>query len=160
MSTAARGAVSTLEQLNELEPLVSSPGFISGPLGETRLAVAKVLGLQGADETQAYFAAVGRQVGENIKMFGAGTGLSDADREFAKQMAAGSIELTPTAIQRIMRINRKVSEGVIGKYNQRRTELAEPKGQAPRPQVYGLFPELSAPSSGGVDALLDKYAPK
>jgi hypothetical protein len=160
LSTTARSAVSTLEQLNQLVPLVNSPGFISGPLGASRLAVAKVLGLQGADETQAYFAGVGRQVGENIKMFGAGTGLSDADREFAKNIAAGNIELTPSAIKKIIGINRKVSETVIRNYNQRRTELAQPKGGPARPEVYGLFPSLTAPSGGGVDALLDKYAPK
>lgn len=159
MSTAARGAVSTLESLNALEPLVNSKGFISGPWGETRLQVAKVLGLQGNEETQAYFAAVGRQVGENIKMFGAGTGLSDADREFAKQMAGGSIELTPEAIKKIIAINRKVSQGVILNYNKRRKELAESNGQKLRPEVYGLFPELSVPT-GGIDALLDQYAPK
>lgn len=140
--SAAKGAASTLEQLNVLEPLVNSPGFISGPWGETRLQVAKVLGLQGAEETQAYFAAVGRQVGENIKMFGAGTGLSDADREFAKQMAAGSIDLTPDAIKRIMRINRQVSEGVIRSYNEDRDFLG-----SKRQEVYDLYPQITAPGS-------------
>lgn len=142
--TAAKGAVSTLEQLNLLEPLVNSPGFISGPFGETRLQVAKVLGLQGAEETQAYFAAVGRQVGENIKMFGAGTGLSDADREFAKQMAAGSIDLTPDAIKRIMRINRQVSEGVIKSYNEDREFLG---GKPGREAVLDMYPALVAPGA-------------
>jgi hypothetical protein len=161
MSTNARSAVSTLEQLNEIEPLTKSPAFISGTLGDARLTVAKALGLPGVEETQTYFAAVGRQVGENIKMFGAGTGLSDADREFAKQMAAGSIELTPQSIQKIIRINRRVSETVIRNYNKRRGELADPGTGTKRPEILGLFPELSVPASGNpVDALLDKYAPR
>lgn len=160
MSTQARGAMGMLEQTQLLEPLVNSPNFISGTLGDARLTVAKALGLPGVEETQTYFAAVGRQVGENIKLFGAGTGLSDADREFAKQMAAGSIELTPASIKKIIGINKVVSAQVIKNYNKRRKELAEPQNGPSRPQVYSLYPELSVPGSTGVDALLDKYAPK
>lgn len=126
LQSAAQGAVQSIEGIYRLEPLVNSDKFISGTLGSVRLEVAKALGLNTAD-TEAYFSAIGRQVGENIKLFGAGTGLSDADREFAQKMAGGSIELTPAAIKQIMRINEVVAKDVIRKYQQEREFfIAEP----------------------------------
>jgi hypothetical protein len=100
LQTSADSASKMLTSIQRLKPLVDDPGFISGTLGDARLTVAKALGLPGVEATQTYFAAVGDQVAERIKAFGAGTGLSDADREFAKQIAAGSIELTPASIKR------------------------------------------------------------
>ena len=108
LQTSADSAAKMLGSINKLKPLLSNPAFIAGTLGDARLVVAKALGLPGATDTQAYFAAVGEQVAERIKAFGAGTGLSDADREFAKQIAAGSIELTPAGDQEDHRHQRAV----------------------------------------------------
>jgi hypothetical protein len=138
LQTSADSASKLLASTARLKGLVDSPGFISGTLGEPRLAVAKALGLPGAEATQTYFAGVGEQVAERIKAFGAGTGLSDADREFAKQIAAGSIELTPGAIKRIIKINEQSANAVIGLYNERRGFYAKT-----HPQVLNYYPEIS-----------------
>jgi len=154
LQTSADGAQKMLASINVREPLANNPQFISGTLGDTRLTVAKALGLGGAEETQAYFAAVGEQVAERIKAFGAGTGLSDADREFAKQIAAGSIELTPGAIKRIIRINKQTANEVINKYQDRRKFYGKT-----HKEVFDYYPDISAPGQGNIDSLLDKYAP-
>jgi hypothetical protein len=107
-----------------LLPLVSSPEFISGTLGDARLAVAKALNLPGATETQTYFSGIGRDVAEIIKAFGAGTGLSDADREFAKGIAGGDIKLTAPAIRKILWLNANYNNQRINRYNQRVAEIA------------------------------------
>lgn len=139
LQTSADSASKLLASTQRIKPLVDDPGFISGPAGEARLAIAKVLGLPGAEATQTYFAAVGEQVAERIKAFGAGTGLSDADREFAKQIAAGSIELTPGAIKRIIDINEKSAQALIGLYNERRDFYG-----AKQPEVFNYYPTISS----------------
>jgi hypothetical protein len=140
--TQAQSAQSSLATSAQLAPLLNSPDFISGTLGDVRLTVAKALGLAGAEETQAYFAGIGQQVAERIKAFGAGTGLSDSDRKFAEKIAGGSSDLTPEAIKRIVRINDDSARRVIGAYNERRQFLAKAN-----PEVTNYYPSLEA--SGG-----------
>lgn len=157
MSNQAQSARRVLESSERLRPLLQSKEFISGTLGEARLAVAKALGLPGAEETQAYFAAIGDQVGERIKAFGAGTGLSDADRRFAEKIAGGSQELTPAAIKRIVKINEDSARAALKGYAERREFLAKTN-----PEVKDYYPEITysgAVSSGGpaVGTVQDGY---
>ena len=140
--TKAQSAETGLGLSIRLKPLLDNPKFISGTLGNARLAVAKALDLAGAEETQAYFSGIAGQVAENIKNFGAGTGLSDKDREFAENMSGGSIELTPAAIKRIVDLNDKAARAVIQKYNTRRTQLSS-KDQ----EIADYYPEIGAPKS-------------
>lgn len=67
--------------------------------------------------TQAFAASRAQEVGRIIKLFGSGTGLSDADREFATKAAAGEINLTEKALRRILDINEKASRNVIQRHN-------------------------------------------
>lgn len=120
----ASSALASINNIQSLLPLVSSPEFISGTLGDARLAVAKALNLPGATETQVYFSGIGRDVADIIKAFGAGTGLSDADREFAKGIAGGDIKLTGPAIRKILWLNANYNNERIKRYNQRVSEIA------------------------------------
>lgn len=120
----ASSALASINNIQTLLPLVSSPEFISGTLGDARLAVAKALNLPGATETQVYFSGIGRDVADIIKAFGAGTGLSDADREFAKGIAGGDIKLTGPAIRKILWLNANYNNERIKRYNQRVSEIA------------------------------------
>lgn len=67
--------------------------------------------------TRAYAATMGKSVASLIKQFGAGTGLSDADREFATKMAGGDISLDAKSLRRIIEINDSAARNVIRKYN-------------------------------------------
>lgn len=135
--TQAQSAESSLDLSRRLQPLLNNPKFISGTLGNVRLEIAKALGLPGAEETQAYFAGIGGQVAQIIKAFGAGTGLSDADRKFAERMAGGSEELTVEAIKKIVRLNNEASRFVINRYNKRRNELGTKE-----PSLPDYYPEI------------------
>lgn len=137
LSTQAQSARSSLDVSAQLAPLLNSKDFISGTLGDVRLAVAKVLNLNGAKETQTYFAGVGKQVAELIKAFGSGTALSDNDRKYAEKMAAGSMELTPDAIKEIVRLNDKYARSAINNYSERRTFLSKKQ-----PEVLDYYPEI------------------
>jgi hypothetical protein len=70
-----------------------------------------------AANSQAYAAAMGANVGRIIKQFGAGTGLSDADRDYAAQMAGGKINLTEAALRKILDINDRAANRVIDLHN-------------------------------------------
>ena len=153
--TKAESAVSSLQNSEQLAPLLNDPKFISGTLANARLAVAKAAGID-VSATEAYFAGVGQQVAERITAFGAGTGLSDADREFAKKIAAGEETLSVESIRRIIRINDKSAQNVIDRYNKERDMLAKKE-----PEVKDYYPEVkferraAAPMSSEDQAALD-----
>jgi hypothetical protein len=70
-----------------------------------------------AANSQAFAANMAGNVGRLIKQFGAGTGLSDADREFATAMAGGKITVDAKAISRILDINEKAARNTITRHN-------------------------------------------
>jgi hypothetical protein len=70
-----------------------------------------------AANSQAYAAAMGANVGRIIKQFGAGTGLSDADRDYAAQMAGGKISITEAGLRKILDINDRAARNVIERHN-------------------------------------------
>jgi len=72
-----------------------------------------------AANSQAYGATMASNVGKLIKQYGAGTGLSDADREFATKAAAGSIEMNEAAIRRVLDINDRAARNVVNLHNKK-----------------------------------------
>jgi len=135
--TKAESAVSSLQNSEQLSPLLDDPKFISGTFANARTAVAKAVGID-VSATEAYFAGVGQQVAERITAFGAGTGLSDADRDFAKKIAAGEETLDVNSIRRIIRINNQSAQNVINRYNTERGMLAKKE-----PEVLDYYPEIN-----------------
>ena len=148
--TKAESAVSSLQNSEQLAPLLDDPKFISGTLANARLAVAKAVGID-VSATESYFAGVGQQVAERITAFGAGTGLSDADREFAKKIAAGEETLSVESIRRIIRINDQSAENVINRYNKERDMLAKKE-----PEVKDYYPEVKFEGRAAAPANLSR----
>jgi hypothetical protein len=70
-----------------------------------------------AQNSQAYGALMAANTAKIIKQFGAGTGLSDADREYALKAAAGDIKMDEKAIRTILDINNRAAQNVINKHN-------------------------------------------
>lgn len=110
-----------------------------------------------AANSQAYAAAMGANVGRIIKQFGAGTGLSDADREYAAQMAGSKISLTETALRRILDINDKAANRVIDLHNKNvsgiKTNIPltveKPTFTPPPPSGASLIPGSTPAAAGG-----------
>ena len=95
-----------------------------------------------AANSQAFTANMAGNVGKLIKQFGAGTGLSDADREFAKDMAGGRISLDAKAINRILDINERAARNVIARHNK------DVKGiKTNIPLEVEMPPEIKAPAA-------------
>jgi hypothetical protein len=124
--TAAEDAAAIL-QTNEIGRQLLSSGAITGAGAEFFVGLNQALKTAGIDfgfaddsaNSQAYAAAMGQNTAKLIKQFGAGTGLSDADREYATKIAGGSIKLDEKAIRRILDINDRAARNVITGHNKK-----------------------------------------
>jgi len=120
----AQDAAAILET-NQVGRELLKSGAITGTGAEFFVGFNNALKQAGIDfgyadaaaNSQAYAAAMGANVGRIIKQFGAGTGLSDADRDYAAQMAGGKINLTENALRKILDINDRAANRVIDLHN-------------------------------------------
>ena len=87
-------------------------GAITGAGSDAKIAAikwAQTLGvpvegdiIDAANNTETYRSVMAKAVGKVIKNFGSGTGLSDADRQYAERLAGGDTNLNEPAIRRIL----------------------------------------------------------
>ena len=121
---AAQDAASIIDTVKTGRSIMKS-GMITGAGADFLVNLNQGLKTAGIDagfadaaaNSQAFSANMAANVGKLIKQFGAGTGLSDADREFAKDMAGGRIALDAKAINRILDINEKAARNTITRHN-------------------------------------------
>ena len=120
---AAQDAVASLQ--NDVEALsLLDQGIISGAFAQPIVEFGKVLQRLGVTSindplaaSEAYAASRAQEVGQIIKLFGAGTGLSDKDREFATKAAAGEISMTEESLRRILDINIRAKRNAAVRFN-------------------------------------------
>lgn len=76
---------------------------------------------QSVQRTEELIATTGRLAGQLLSsgMFGAGTGISEKDLEFARQMVGNAQNLTPEGMVRILRLNAQIAAQRINKFNKR-----------------------------------------
>jgi hypothetical protein len=170
---AAEDAASILET-NEVGRQLLSSGAITGTGANFFVGLNSALKQAGIDfgygdaaaNTQAYAAAMGSNVGKLIKQFGAGTGLSDADRKYATQIAAGDISIDEKAIRRILDINDRASKNIISKHNKRvegiKTNVPLTVELPTSTSAKPVTPAAQIPTTGGAtgNPLIDKYLVK
>ena len=101
-------------------------GIVTGFGADFRVDLGRALKLAGIEtgddavaNTQTFAATMAQNVGKLIKQFGAGTGLSDADREYAIKMAGGQITLDESAIKKILDINERAAKNTIEQHNKK-----------------------------------------
>ena len=132
-----------IKSFNDAEQAVSSlftietgldlleQGINTGAFAKQENAARAILNKVGFTEddsvgaTQAYTATLGNLVGQIIKQFGAGTGLSDADREYALGIAGGNINFDEYALRKILDIQKRVQIAIIKRHNQKASALPE-----------------------------------
>lgn len=73
--------------------------------------------------TETFESNAGNLVAEVIKAFGSGTGLSDADRTYAKQIAAGNISMTELSMKRVLDIISRNTIQEMKDYNKKLEKL-------------------------------------
>ena len=112
---------------NQVGKKILDSGAITGAGADFFVGLNQALKTAGIDfgygdaaaNSQAYGAAMAQNTAKLIKQYGAGTGLSDADREYATKAAAGSISMDEQAIRKVLRINDEAARNVIGAHNKK-----------------------------------------
>jgi hypothetical protein len=130
----AQNAAEIINNVNVGKSILDK-GMISGFGANFLVGLNQALKTGGIDfgyadasaNSQAYAAAMAQNVGKLITLFGAGTGLSDADRAYAEQMAAGKINLDEAALRKILRINEDVSRRGIESHNKKMKQMGAPE---------------------------------
>jgi hypothetical protein len=153
---AAKDARSIL-QTNEVGRNILNSGTITGAGADFFVGLNQALKTAGIDagyadasaNSQAYGAAMASNVGKLIKQYGAGTGLSDADREYATKAAAGSIKMDEKAIRKVLDINDRAARYVINEHNKNVEGI---KTNIPL-KVELPIAEIVAPSQAAIDML-------
>ena len=125
LNTKANEALQGLD-MNAQSQRIFDEGIIAGKFAEVRVGINKSLmaaGMASEDaeaitaNTETWLAYRGNAVASTIQAFGAGSGLSDADREFATKMAGANPDASPAAIKRLLEIERRGYTSLIKNNN-------------------------------------------
>jgi hypothetical protein len=122
--TIAQDAADIMET-NEIGRKILDSGAITGAGANFFVGLNQALKTAGVDfgyadaaaNSQAYVALMAQNTAKLIKQFGAGTGLSDADREYAMKAAGGQINLDEKAMRRVLDINDRAARNSIDRHN-------------------------------------------
>ena len=128
---AANNAVTSVESIDT--SLENIDNMYTGYGATFRMDVARAARVAGVDisdvdqieNTEEYASLAGARVAEYIKNLGSGTGLSDADRDFAKEVVAGRIEMSPETMRRLLTTIRKQNVRTINQYNSLRSAVED-----------------------------------
>jgi hypothetical protein len=112
-----------------------------------------------ANNSETYRSIMANAVGRIIKNFGSGTGLSDADRQYAERLAGGDTTLNEPAIRRILAAGVKQAKGKIGRFKTMRDKVLggdlsailnvqEPEDYQQPARSGGAAPRARNPSTG------------
>ena len=150
---SALDAQKILDAADRAEEMLNDD-MITGPWADSRMFIHKARDLAGFGDDEAmqavrnseqYLANMAIPTAQIIKNFGAGTGLSDADREFAAKAAGGDLSLDKESLKRIVAINKIAAYNMISTYN----GMAPPSERRPLPPkpperdgyINGIHPE-------------------
>jgi len=120
---AANKAVTSIESIDT--SLENIDNMFTGYGATFRMDVARAARVAGIDisdadqieNTEEYASLAGARVADYITNLGAGTGLSDKDREFAEKVVAGDIGMSPETMRRLLTTIRKQNVRTIKQYN-------------------------------------------
>jgi hypothetical protein len=131
-------SAAALSTINRSLPTIDN--MFTGAGAEIKLNIARyaeAMGLSGKYivdpasivDTEAYMANAGQRVAEYIVNLGAGTGLSDADREYAQAVVAGKITVSAETLKRLLKELKQGAQNKINRYKQTRSRVAKSLGK-------------------------------
>jgi hypothetical protein len=131
----AKKSAEALSSINRSLPKLDQ--MFTGAGAEIKLNLsryARTLGVDLADpntiaNTETYIADAGRRVAEYITNLGAGTGLSDADRQYAERVVGGSIAVDELSLKRLLEDLRKGAKNKIESYQKIRAQVKKELGE-------------------------------
>ena len=127
-------------------------GTATGFFAPIEIALGKVASELGIDSelvgnaqnAQAYAATMGNEVATVIKNFGSGTGLSDADREYALQIAAGDVKVDEATLRWLLNARRIAAENIMDKHS---TILESLVDKGLDPTAFQILDSTTTPSN-------------
>jgi hypothetical protein len=137
----------TLQATASMRDQLNAPGgVITGAAAGDRLALQKIGSLLGVADpsaitnTEALRAAAGPLVLATVKGLGAGTSISNSDRDFAAEMAGGNIALNESSIRRMIDIQEQAAREKMTRSQRVINQLIQTN-----PNLANLAPLLTAP---------------
>lgn len=109
--------------------------------------VGQLLGMPYNPElvnAQEYMMEVANLVKQEIKAFGSGTSITDADREYTQNMVGGSITQQAEALENMLKIYKEAAEGTISQYNDIVSDVSSDVGS----DNMGTFRAITLPKEG------------
>ena len=101
---------------------------------------------------QEYMMEVANLVKSEIKAFGSGTSITDADREYTQRMVGGDITQQAQALENMLKIYREAAVETLGTYN----GLVDQTGKKVGTENMGTFQQITVPQEG-LSAEAQKY---
>ena len=161
LAEGAQKSYASLNTINRSLPKIDE--MFTGALGQVKLNVAKAASAFGVDiadpntiaNTEVYIAESATRVADYIVNLGAGTGLSDKDKEYAEKVVGGSITADAESLKRLLKILKENAETKIESYNKVYKKVETSLGDnassvlAFYPSVFSLPTTESAVSTGG-----------
>ena len=160
----ARLAADALGSVNRTLPTIDN--MFTGAGAELKLNISRysrAFGLDVVDpstiaDTEAYIAESGRRVAQYITNLGAGTGLSDADREYAEKVVAGNITVDRVALKRLLGVIKDNAQRTIKNYRDTRSNLEKKLGDnAAALAFYGDIFVDAGPTASGLSPQAQSY---
>lgn len=126
----AQGAADTVRSLHSARQQLEG-GIIAGAGADQRLALQKVGALLGVADpssivnTETFRTQLKPVVLSTVKGLGAGSGISNADRDFALEAVGGSINLDEKTISRVLDITERAARAKIDRFNKQSQKMLE-----------------------------------
>jgi len=151
----------TLAILKDILAKTGKDGMLTGAFANLELTTKSALNATGLTDfkdvaqTQAYIGASGRLVAQVVSAFGSGTGISDADREYARSIAGGNVTLDKAALKKLIDLYEKGTAAQIKNFN---ADVTSAFGDKPKDFSYRslfLTPErISGKLSADAESML------
>lgn len=146
LNTKAQDARNMIELIDRQTSRLEG-GMPTGILASTELTLRRVgeaLGMPydpAVTNAETFISEAGKIVADQIKDFGSGTGLSDADREYAKLIAAADITTQQEALINLLNIRRNAMVKTVENFNDVRQATSKRVGE----QNMTAFPKITMP---------------
>jgi len=148
------------EKLSVLDRQISrlEGGMPTGIAAEIEVGLIRVGQLLGMpydpklQNAQEYMMEVANLVKTEIKAFGSGTSITDADREYTQRMVGGDIKQQAEALESMLNIYREAALGTINTYNDVIKSTTGKLGS----ENMGTFQQITLPEVG-LSAAAQKY---
>ena len=148
MGEKAKGAVRTLDTIDRQLARVEGgiPTGITADLEVTLRQIGQAIGMPYDSklvDSQNYMQEVAELVKQEIKAFGSGTSITDADREYTQNMVGGDARVQAEALIKLLNIRRRGMVQTIEDYNAIRKGYSNANLES---ELAG-FPKYSIPKS-------------